>query len=287
MAVAQIPITARLRSNTDEDTKSDSLIVNENSYIDDSGFVRKRPGIKFLSLDNLDGDILTGLYWWQEKSKLIAIGYTTETSYLNSISRSSGIFSTSVTSIPDIQNTNKVYFASDGTYLYFTNGSGEIYYYNELLVLTITDTDAPIAKQIAWLDGYLLAITGTDNKVYFSEVNDPTTWTATDFFSASAEGDNVIAIRVINREIIVFGTRSLEVWANDGVSPFTRVAGGFYNIGCSTPDAIVETRQGLYWFDQYRRLVTFNGRSVEAVSLSLDKELQSLTNFSDCDGDVV
>jgi hypothetical protein len=119
------------------------------------------------------------------------------------------------------------------------------------------------------------------NKFYWADVNNGTSWNALSFASAAGSSDLLTSLKVYNREIYLFGQRSIEIWENDGATPFSRIPGGFIQSGCCAGYAIIEDENSLYWLDSNRRLVRFAGKSVERLSTKFDKELQGLSNVSD------
>jgi hypothetical protein len=244
------------------------------------GGTTNRPGSKAtFSPSTASSFGVLGLLYWAEKDVVIAaaggelyqLTYISNTPVMTSLSGG----------VAQLNQSKPVSMVVDATNVYACNGGSILYAPKGGPATFIADPDAPTgATQLAYLDGYLLAIDNT-NKFYWSDVNAGTSWSALSFASAAGSPDTLVALKVFNREIYLFGQRSIEVWENDGTTPFSRIPGGFIESGCSAPNAIITDENAVYWLDDYRRLVRFNGKTVERLSTNFDRELQSLSSISD------
>lgn len=264
----------------------DGIELNEENFSVTDGYktlkggTTSRPGSKATFTANAaSGFGFDGLFYWPEKSAVMAVGGG-EVYQLTNVSNTPGI--TSLTAGNVLLNQNRpASMAVDGTNFYACNGGKIVYTPLNGTPAYIADVDAPTAaSHIAFLDGYILAIDGS-NKLYWSDVNAGTSWNSLSFATAAGSPDNIVALRVYNREIYLFGQRTIEVWENDGTTPFSRIPGGVIQSGCSAPHAIIEDENSLYWLDDNRRLVRFAGKSVERLSTRFDRELQGLSKVSD------
>lgn len=267
--------------------QADVVELNEENYAvydgyrTASGGTTSRPGSKSLFTGNAATGIgIDGLHYWPEKSAVFAAGGG-EVYQLSYVSNTPII--TALTAGTPLLNTGTpVSFANDGTNVYVCNGGRIVYTPLSGTPAYINDPDAPTsATQIAYLDGYILAIDQT-NKFYWSDVNAGTSWTSTSFASAAGSSDFNVALKVFNREIYLLGQKSIEVWENDGTTPFTRIPGGFIESGCSAAFSVLADENYLYWLDDNRRLVRFTGKSIERLSTKYDREFQRLARVSDC-----
>ena len=264
----------------------DGIELNEENFSVVDGYrtikggTISRPGSKQLFVgSSASGFGVDGLFYWPEKDAVMAVGRG-EIYQLTYVSNTPAI--TALTGGVPLLNQNKpVSMAVDGTNFYACNGGKIVYTPLSGVPAYIADADAPTTvTHVAYLDGYILAIDGS-NKFYWSDVNNGTSWTATSFASAAGSPDNIVALKVYNREVYLFGQRTIEVWENDGATPFSRIPGGMIQSGCASPYAIIEDENSLYWLDDNRRLVRFSGKTVERLSTKLDRELQGLSNVSD------
>lgn len=267
----------------------DGIELNEdNFYLIDGvrtpkGGTQSRPGSKALFTAAVaTGFGFDGLFWWSEKDVVIAVGGG-EIYELKLVSNTPII--TSLTNGAPLLNQNEpVSMVVDGTNFYAANGGRIVYTTVGGTPQYVPDADAPgSVRQLGYLDGYILAINGT-NTFYWSDVNAGLSWNALSFAQASGSPDVIQAIKVFNREVYLFGTRSTEVWENDGTTPFSRIPGGMIEAGCSAPFSVIQDENSLYWFDENRRLVRFAGKSIERLSTRFDKQLQGLSYFADCRG---
>lgn len=140
------------------------------------------------------------------------------------------------------------------------------------------------ASHIGYIDSYALMNNVGSNVFNFSNVADVSTWSASDVASAAGSEDNLVALLIFNRRIYLFGRQSIEIWENDGVTPFSRVSGGFIEGGTLAPYSVVTANQSIFWLDATRRFATFSGSDVSYLQSPFDKELASLPIVTDAQG---
>jgi hypothetical protein len=281
MPTVKVPIFEPVQKGVDAVELSEENYGVFDAYRTLSGGTTSRPGSKALfSASAATGFGIDGLIYWSEKNAVIAAGKG-ELYQLTYVSKTPVI--TSLTGGTPLLNQNKpVSMAIDTTNVYACNGGRIVYTPLSGTPAYIADVDAPTnATHVAFLDGYILAIDGS-NKFYWSDVNAGTSWNSLSFASASGSSDNLVSLKVFNREIYLLGERSIEVWESDGsATSFSRIPGGFIQSGCSAPYAVIEDENSIYWLDDFRRLVRFNGKTVERLSTRFDRELQGLSQVSD------
>lgn len=101
-------------------------------------------------------------------------------------------------------------------------------------------------------------------------------------FQAEARPDPVVALAETANEVLVFGTKTLQVFAPDPTSRFAPVIG--LDVGCLAPSSIVKGDQ-FAWLDNQRRLVMSSGRSVTPLSEpAISKTLELMAVVDDCFG---
>lgn len=123
-----------------------------------------------------------------------------------------------------------------GGQLFITSGGNG--YIFTLSTNTLTQVAAlnGIATMGDHLDGYFLALDSAVSKLYISALLDGLTWsTGTDFAQRSIAPDPWIAMKVVSRNIWLFGEQTSEVWYNSGAAsfPFTAHPSGFVPYGCA------------------------------------------------------
>lgn len=279
MPTTKLPIFSPVQKGVDGIELSDENFSLFDGYRTLNGGTTKRPGSKALFTASAAlGVGVDGLFYWAEKDVVMLCGGG-DIYQLTYISNTPVV--TKLTSSPLLNQGTPVSMTVDGTNFYAANGGRIVYTPVSGVPAYIADLDAPTTvTQIAFLDGYIMAIDGS-NKFYWSDVNAGTSWNALSFATAAGSPDLISALKVYNREIYLFGQRTIEVWENDGTTPFSRVPGGLIQSGCSSPSAVIEDENSLYWLDENRRLVKFTGKSVERLSTRFDRELQSLAKVSD------
>lgn len=279
MPTVKLPIFESVMKGVDGIELSDDNFSLFDGYRTLKGGTTKRPGSKALFTASAAlGLGVDGLFYWAEKDVVMMVGGG-DIYQLSYTSNSPTVIK--LTSSPLLNQNTPASMTVDGTNFYAANGGRIVYTPISGTPAYITTTGAPTnVTHVEFLDGYILA-TNRSNTMYWSNVNAPTTWNALNFATAAGSPDIINALKVFNREIYLLGQRSIEIWENDGTTPFSRIPGGFIESGCSTPYAILEDENSLYWLDENRRLVRFAGKTVERLSTRFDRELQGLSKVSD------
>ena len=150
----------------------------------------------------------------------------------------------------DVSGTGPVNIADNGTQLFFAC-NGPSYIYNEVtnVFAQITDPDFPGAVSVGYLDGYFVFNEPNSQKVWVTSLLDGTSVDPLDFASAEGSPDGLVALIVDHREAWLFGSDSVEVWYDAGLTdfPLTRIQGAFNEIGCVAPYSVAKLDNALFW----------------------------------------
>ena len=140
--------------------------------------------------------------------------------------------------------------------------------YNSTPTVTVTDTGGgtgaiitvllntfPVTSMVpgaVYLDSYIVIGTAS-GRLYTSNVNDPTTWSALDYISAESEPDSLVGIAKHLNYVLAFGQWSTDFFYDAGnptASPLA-VAQSYKNeIGCANGNSIVQFEQSVAWVGQ-------------------------------------
>lgn len=106
----------------------------------------------------------------------------------------------------------------------------------------------------AFLDGTFFAVQPNSKVVYYSGVNDASSWDPLNYFSKEAYPDAAAAIIADHEQLFLMGAlESTEVWAdtggvsNGGVNPFQRNTSYFMHYGCGAPYSACRLSNGVAW----------------------------------------
>lgn len=106
------------------------------------------------------------------------------------------------------------------------------------------------AVQGAFLDGYFFAAAANSKQVFFSAINDGTSWNPLDFFTKESYPDNCQSIQADHEELYVFGDlESSEVFQDTGApppsTPFQPDPGAIMHYGCAARYSVCRLGEGL------------------------------------------
>jgi hypothetical protein len=117
--------------------------------------------------------------------------------------------------------------------------------------LTLTGSASTVVLDLAttvdYMDGHFVATKAGSDELFWTDVN-VATFDASFHTAVNGAPDICVGLKVARRVIYIFGTKSLEQFYNNGSTdlPFSRIDGGFFEIGCVAKDAIAEM-DGVFW----------------------------------------
>jgi hypothetical protein len=149
-----------------------------------------------------------------------------------------------------IGGTGPVSIADNGTQIFIAaNPKGYIFNTATNVLAEITDPDFPGAITVSFLDGYFIFNPPNSQRFYLTGLLDGLSVDPLDFASAEGSSDGIVSLIVDHRELWLFGTDSVEVWYDAGLSdfPFVRIQGAFNELGCAAPYSVAKLDNGLFW----------------------------------------
>ena len=184
--------------------------------------------------------------------------------------------------------TGRVFMAGGTTHLCVVDGTYGYYKTLGATSLTlITDVDFPVPSSVTYQDGYFIVTESASDLFYISASEDASSWDGLDFASAEDSPDQSVIVVSHNRELWIFGNETTEVFYNSGDSdfPFSRVAGGVFQIGCGAINSVVAGYEGLFVLDHKFRVRQILGYQWNIVSTpQVEFAIQNYTTKSDAIG---
>jgi len=153
--------------------------------------------------------------------------------------------------------TDRVQMTDNGLELGIADGTNIWSYALSTNTLSeVTDTDAPdTTPSLEFIDGYIFGFDPDASQIgsfAHSDLNDLTTWNSIDVYTAESSPDKIVALKALNGQLWLFGSKGYEVWYNaggDNVSSATwaRVPGTFTQIGCAAANSVAVIRGHIFW----------------------------------------
>lgn len=143
------------------------------------------------------------------------------------------------------------------------------------------------ATSVAFCDGYMIFSRPDSGQWFISGLYDATTFDALDFATAEGGPDNLKRIFVDHREVIAFGERTIEVYANQGGAdfPFVRVEGAFIERGCIAAASVAKMDNGVFFIGDDRMVYRLQGYTPARISTSAVEEvLRDASDVEDAEG---
>ena len=193
-------------------------------------------------------------------------------------------------------SSGRVYMAHNGVRtgatqeIFIADGSRRYIYDNTTSTLT-SYTDYA-ATSVAFIDGYFLFTIADSDRIYYTDLYDGATVTATNFFTLEGNPDEALTVIADQRELFGFGDETLEVWYNSGDADdtFQRFQGGFKQIGCAARASPARFDNGIIWLTKNDRgdamvAVLGEGYTPQIVSTpEINYQLSQYTTVSDAFG---
>ena len=191
-----------------------------------------------------------------------------------------------------VDGTGPVSMVDNGTQIFIaTNPNGYIFNTSTNVFAQITDPDFPGAVTVAYLDGYFIFNPPNSQRFYLTALLDGTSVDPLDFASAEGSSDGLVALIVDHRELWLFGTDSIEVWYDAGLSdfPFVRIQGAFNELGCAAPYSVAKLDNGLFWLgsDARGKGIVYRAEGYTGKRMSthaIEWQIQQYDDISDAIG---
>jgi hypothetical protein len=126
---------------------------------------------------------------------------------------------------------------------------------------------------VGYMDGYFLLNEKDTPKIWFSNLFNGLTWSATDFFTRSSTSDNVTGFAVNNRRVYVIGSKSTEIFQNSGdpTTPFIPYPGTVINEGSRGYANIASIADTVFWIGSsleygYSQIFAVSGLQPKLIS---------------------
>lgn len=174
------------------------------------------------------------------------------------------------TSLGTIAGSGRVGMADNGEQLCIVAGAiGYIYTVGDGLS-QITDADFGGASDVAFMDGFFLFTSigsGRKDRFFVSNALDGTDFDALDFATAERFPDSLKRIFPDHSELLLFGSRTIEVWFNSGAAfPFAPAQGSAIEQGLGAKYSIAKVDEAVLWLDDEGIVRRLNGLTPVRIS---------------------
>lgn len=273
-----LPLTGDPYANTEEPEMDGVSVSVIDGFINELGHTVKRPGLETWS--NLGtGAKVDGLYWWDKQSVVLSVS-------AGRVFKHTDLTGTATELLGATLNSGtRTSFASGITAAVMANGGKMVT--TDLATLTqMADGDAPVlVSHVVSMDNYILANTTASRTVNFSDNLSIVNWTPTSTFQKSGKPDDLIGLFEGWNELILAGKESMEVWYDDGVTPFVRRSNGLIDRGCSAPYTVTRVGNDWMWLDDKRRFVKLDQRAPTDISFPYHKMIAGFNAVDDAVSD--
>jgi len=152
--------------------------------------------------------------------------------------------------------------------------------------ITTPNTNAAVCT--AFLDGYFFLLEADTVRVWFSALEDGSSWDALDYWARSETSDNYTGLAVVKDRIWAFGSATTDILYNSGNAdtPFVPYPGAVLFEGLVGPWAWATDGKALFWCAQNAsgraRFVSAVEGNIQAISTdAIDFALAKATNLQD------
>jgi hypothetical protein len=161
-----------------------------------------------------------------------------------------------------------------------------LWVYDGSTLSKITDADFTSrgAKRMAVMDNYGAFIEPNSGRWFICDLADFTVYDALDFATAEGNPDDLLSIESNNRQFILFGSESIEMWDNTGAAgfPFERNPNGYVECGTGAAEATCSADNTVYWIDQDRLARRLEGNVARRISQEgVEQRWQDYSTISD------
>lgn len=180
-----------------------------------------------------------------------------------------------------IVGTGSVVSDTDGTNVVYVTGANEYRFRLSDGVTTISNSNISGAISVAYLDSAFNY--AKDDRIWASDLLDPTTIGALNFLTAESNTDSILRNKSLNQLHYSFGSDTTEIHFTSGAGNTRLSRQAVLEHGIIGTQAIDSIDDTIYFVDAERRLSVMRGFDYAPLNISgLGKEFASYTTVSDC-----
>jgi hypothetical protein len=230
--------------------------------------------------------VLAGIPYFVISGNLVRLNRT--------IVESGDIFSTTV--LGSIEGTERVFMSDNGIQLCITappgqETAGKSYIFTEspdtLLEITDVNFDGPASSNV-YIDGYFVFHKSDGKKFFNSPLNNGLTgYDALDFNVAEADPDQIRGLGVINNQLAVFGSETIQWFRNIGraPSPFAPITSSNVDVGVTEAQTIKQFSGGLAFVgagtnESPAVWIVAGGQKKKISTIAIENELSKIDDTS-------
>jgi hypothetical protein len=188
--------------------------------------------------------------------------------------------------------------ALDGTpWLYMANGA-LVHSINGANTVQPSGEGAPIdASHVAYINLRFIANKTLTNRWLFTDTDPATGAIEPDFWNSSdnpntceARGDNLLAMNDFLQEIYCWGGDSLEIWQDDGATPFSPIPQATSQAGLEAVYSVAQAANAMFalcLIDDVRCVIKLEARTPQVVSEPISNVLAGYDRVDDAIGQLV
>jgi hypothetical protein len=122
---------------------------------------------------------------------------------------------------------------------------------------------------VCYMDGYFFSNKNGTDYIYYSALNDATSWPATNSLQAVGRGDNVVRVITDDRKLWAVGEDTISAYYHTGQAsfPFQRINASMIESGTKSPGSVVVIDNSLYYVDVNGRTLRTKGFQKQKVSI--------------------
>jgi hypothetical protein len=127
------------------------------------------------------------------------------------------------------------------------------------------DFTARGAKYVKFLDNFMVFMEPNSGRLFWSDVGSAISFDSLNFVTAEALPDDLVGMEVDHRQLLAFGTDSLEIlgFTENGLE---RTINGVVEIGCFNGDTVARLDNTVFWLANDYTIRRLNGLTPERVS---------------------
>lgn len=128
--------------------------------------------------------------------------------------------------------------------------------------------DLPAVSDVAYIDGYMVWTVFNSDQFIYSAINDALSYDALDVATVEGAPDDLVGLVNNHRELLFFGTRTIEIWFNSGSADnvFQRQGNAFIERGCFDRNSIIKCDNSVFFLGDDRIIYRLDGYTPVRVS---------------------